>query len=277
MLFPIEAAQKRFLLSWQRDGRERMLTLWLYLCASPTVCLFPVGFSVSLTSTAMWPCSPPLGDSSARQSPGTSDVTLLLLTDTCMGGAGGTLKRWREWIMDCIVSQTLGLSPYFLCLSGWPLHSKRICSWTTGITVVWENVITFFFPSCVPPPSLASPVCLSMSLICLFLFFHRLLPPPHRKWQQSCSSMKKRASHVKSECTSCANTSKARCVGTLLCLTRHIRDACLWSFPVVDASKWNVKLNSKFFMLKIRNDLPSFWQWNTSVWADVLVLSGSIT
>lgn len=41
--------------------------------------------------------------------------------------------------------------------------------------------------------------------------FYQLQPPLLRKRQQSCSSMK-RASHAKSECTSCAGTSKAGCV-----------------------------------------------------------------
>lgn len=145
-----------------------------------------------------------------------------------------------------------GVIDFFLCHShyGYHLFSSprwlhlmadlfvflRISLRKTGITVVWKKWnYLFFFPSCDSPPSLTSP----LSAFTIFGLYrsnlfpsYKLQPPLLRKRQQSCGSMK-RASHVKSECTSCASTSKAGCVGMLLRLTRDIRDACLQSFPVV--------------------------------------------
>lgn len=66
-------------------------------------------------------------------------------------GKGASKEREMEkWIIDFIVLQALGLSPYLHCFSLWlrfmsdPSIFQRICSKKTGITVLWGNVINFF-------------------------------------------------------------------------------------------------------------------------------------
>lgn len=93
-------------------------------------------------------------------------------------GKGASKEREMEkWIIDFIVLQALGLSPYLHCFSLWlrfmsdPSIFQRICSKKTGITVLWENVINFFFlPFSVFQPSL-TPLCLYLVLFSIFFIF----------------------------------------------------------------------------------------------------------
>lgn len=134
----------------------------------------------------------------------------------------------------------------------------RICSRKTGITVVWENVISFLIP-CVSPPSLTSPLSLPaqylVSISLIFSFFYKLQPPLLRKdnnpeaawrelltWNQNARHV---PAHQKQAVLACSSASPE----TL----RMLGCKAFWWFE----SKWNKKLNSKFILLRIRNDLPS--------------------
>lgn len=119
-----------------------------------------------------------------------------------------------------------------------------ICSRKISITLLF----VFHHPPSLPL-ALPAPYLVSIALI------FTSQPPLLKKRQQSWSSMK-RASHVESECTSCASTSKAAVLACSSASPQTLRMLGCKAFRRFE-SKWNIKLTSIFILFEIRNDLPS--------------------